>query len=128
MKRIPTMERQRLVIALAQRAMTFADLCRHLGIGKAALSHLLEGASPWKPLRRRIDLFLGEPVLTPDFEFSHHNKVQTLIGIDPILCKTGDLCKLAESRGISTHRKSREALVTALVGSFARERRGKEAE
>ncbi len=81
---------------------------------------LVAGTKEFPALRRKVDLFFREPILTPPHEFYQWNMVSRAIGVDPVVAPMSILRQRARQLGVGSTRKlSREKLVSKMVGATA---------
>lgn len=95
------------------------ELSKSIGVDPAIMSRMVAGIKEFPVLRRKVDLFFGEALLTPAFEFCHWNMVKEAIGIDPVISTMPALRRRAMELGVATKKATREELVAKMVGAAA---------
>lgn len=96
------------------------ELAKSIGVDPASLSRAVAGKKEFPALRRKVDLFFGEPILTLPHEFYYWNSVSDSIGVDPVAAPMSILRKRAKQLGVgATQKPTREHLVQKMLGAAA---------
>ena len=110
----------KVAILLARRGMNASALARELKVVPQAISQLLSGKHTYRPLRRKVEKFFGEPIWSDQTEFEHANHLEKVTGIDLFGCSLQELRRHAKEKAGSVVRKmTRPELYGELVAQAA---------
>ncbi len=100
--------------------MNASALARELKVVPHAISQLLSGKNTYRPLRRKIEKFFGEPIWSDQTEFEHANHLEKVTGIDLFGCSLKKLRGHAKGKAGSVVRKmTRAELYGELIAQSA---------
>jgi len=90
----------KLYAILGRRGITLEEIGAHVGLKPRGIYNAVRRDAPSVRARRKIELFLGEPVWTTATDFLRLAKLSAILGFDPVLGADSQVEAFARSAGV----------------------------